>query len=71
MMGFLSIFTNIILFTFASDQIDHVLPFLKHYKNDSATSVLTIFGIEHFLIAFAILLRYIFDTEPKWVSLFF
>jgi hypothetical protein len=34
-MAITSIFTNIILFTFASDQIDHLLPFLAKYRNDS------------------------------------
>ena len=70
-MAFLSIFTNIILFTFASEQIDALIPSLKKYTNDSTYSVLTVFSIEHILIAIAILLRVIFDREPGWVRIFF
>lgn len=34
-MAVTSVFTNIVLFTFASDQIDYLLPFLKKYRDDS------------------------------------
>ena len=34
-MASTSIFTNIILFTYASDQIDYLIPFLKRYRDDS------------------------------------
>lgn len=66
-MGFMSIFTNIILFTFASDQIDFLIPALSKYKSDSMQSLLTVFGIEHVLILFVVFLRSIFDRDPKWV----
>ena len=70
-MAFISIFTNIILFTYASDQIDHLLPFLAHYRNDSVYSVLTIFGLEHLLLALVVILRILLDTELSWVNIFF
>jgi anoctamin-10 len=71
LMAFLSVFTNIVLFAYASDQIDYLIPALQYYKNSSTTSVLTMFSIEHALIAFMILLRALFDKDPKWVKIFF
>lgn len=70
-IAFLSIFTNIILFTYASEQIDALIPSLKKYTHDSTYSVLAVFTIEHFLIVVAILLRTIFDTNPHWVKIFY
>jgi hypothetical protein len=70
-MAITSVFTNIILFTYASDQIDYVIPALKLYKNDSAFAILTIFGIEHVLIVFIIVLRFVLDRDPAWVTTFF
>lgn len=70
-IAFLSIFTNIILFTYASEQIDALIPSLKQYTHDSTYSVIAVFSIEHLLIAVAILLRVVFDREPSWVKIFF
>lgn len=70
-MAFISIFTNIILFTYASDQIDHLIPFLSHYRHDSVYSVLTIFGLEHLMLALVIVLRMLLDTELPWVQILF
>lgn len=69
-MAITSIFTNIILFTFASDQIDHLLPFLARYRNDSVQSVATMFTIEHAMILLVIILRVFLDKDPAWVSLY-
>ena len=69
-MAITSIFTNIVLFTFASDQIDYLLPFLKKYRDDSVQSVATTFAIEHIMLLVVILLRVFLDKDPAWVKLF-
>jgi anoctamin-10 len=66
-MAVTSIFTNIILFTYASDQIEHLLPFMRRSKTGE---VLAIFTIEHIMVAIVVLLRIFLDKDPKWVSLF-
>lgn len=63
----MSVFTNLILSCFASDQIDAILPWLKHYKNSSSTALLTVFSFEHILVFVVIALRLWFDTEPRWL----
>ena len=70
-MAFVSIFTNIILFALASDQLHHLLPFLKSYHEDKLTSTLTIFGVEHLIVGLIIILSLIFDKTPNWVDTFF
>jgi len=69
-MGFCSIFTNIILFTYASDQIEHIFPALKYYRDHEVYSVLTIFGIEHVLLLVVIVARFLLNKEPHWVKIF-
>ncbi len=69
-MAFTSIFTNIILFTYASDQIDHLIPFMKRYRDNSVQSVITVFTIEHFMLALVIILRVFLDKDPDWVKIF-
>jgi anoctamin-10 len=64
---FSAVFTNIILACFASDQIDAILPFMAGLKEESLTSVLTVFSIEHFLIIFVVVVRYCFEDAPRWV----
>jgi hypothetical protein len=66
-MAVTSIFTNIILFTYASDQIEHLLPFMK---GSQAGGVLTIFTIEHIMVGIVVLLRVFLDKDPRWVALF-
>jgi hypothetical protein len=31
-MALICVFTNIVLFSYASDQIEHLIPFLSHYR---------------------------------------
>lgn len=72
-MAFTSIFTNIILFTYASDQIDHLLPFLSrpdHGAQQTIASVVAAFTIEHIMLLIIIVLRVCLDKDPKWVKLF-
>ena len=70
-MAFTSIFTNIILFTYASDQIDHLLPFLAKWRDDSVYGVVTIFSIEHLMIIFIMLIRMVLNRSPYWVDLYY
>lgn len=66
-MAFTSIFTNLILFTYASEQIDHLLPFLAKYRDDPIYGVITLFSIEHMLLVFVLVLRLVLDKDPLWV----
>jgi len=65
-----SVFTNIALACYATNQIDHIIPYLKHYKENSATSLLTIFTIEHVMVAIVAILRFSFNTDPSWLRIF-
>ena len=65
-----AVFTNICLACYASNQIDHILPWLKDLREDSATSLITIFSIEHIMVAIVASLRLAFDGEPTWLSIF-
>ena len=67
----ISVFTNIALCCYASDQIDHLVPWLKGLKEDSSTEILTIFGIEHIMILIVFVLRFSLDGEPKWLKIFY
>ena len=67
----MSIFTNIILFTYASEQIDTLIPSLRKFTDDPAYSVLTCFTIEHLLIFLTVILKFTFDKNPYWVDVFF
>ena len=67
----MSVFTNIVLCCYASNQIDYVLPWLKGLKENSLTNILTIFGIEHVMLLTVFFLRLmIMDTEPNWLRIF-
>ena len=66
----MSVFTNIVLCCYASDQIDYVLPWLKGLKEDSSTNIITIFGIEHVMVLIVGFLRIVLDTEPRWLTIF-
>jgi hypothetical protein len=46
------------------------LPFLKNYKENSATSLITIFSIEHVMIAIVGILRLSFSGDPRWLEIF-
>ena len=69
-LTFGSVFTNIVLCCYASDQIDYVLPWLKHLREDSATSIVTVFGIEHVMITIVLLVRLAISTQPDWLIIF-
>ena len=71
-MAFTSIFTNIILFTYASDQLDHLLPFLsrEHSGVSTVRLVVGVFTIEHIMLVIVVLLRVLLDKDPAWVRLF-
>ena len=70
-MAFVCVFTNIVLFSYASDQIEHLIPFLSQYRQDSVYSIMTIFGLEHLMVAVVLVLRILLDTELPWVTTFF
>ena len=70
MLTFGSVFTNIVLCCYASDQIDNVFPWLKNMRDDSATSLLTVFGIEHVMICFVLIVRLAISSKPAWLRIF-
>ena len=70
MLTFGSVFTNIVLCCYASDQIDCVLPWLKNLREDSATSLITVFGIEHFMVVFILVVRLTLNSKPSWLRIF-
>ena len=65
-----SVFTNIVLCCYASDQIDYVLPWLKNLREDSATSLVTVFGIEHVMVAIVLIIRFTISNHPRWLRIF-
>ena len=34
------------------------------------TSIITVFCIEHFLVLFVVVVRFMYEGRPKWVSIF-
>ena len=67
---FLAIFSNIIISCYASDQMDQILPWLKSYKDDSATAMTTVFCLEHLLLLSIFMLKLLLDKEPEWIGIF-
>lgn len=67
-LTYVSIFTNIMLSCFASQQIDTILPFLKDYKDFSKTSIVTVVSIEHVIVALVLLFKWCYDREPIWLQ---
>lgn len=65
---FSSIFTNLILACFASNQIDAIIPMLKNYGNGSWVELYTEFAVEHFLLFLVIALRIAFNSDPAWLA---
>jgi len=67
---FVSIFTNIFLCCYASNQIDPLLPWLKMEKKFSKHALGAMVGIEHLLIFAVVLLRVYMSSDPNWLSLY-
>ena len=67
-LTFGSIFTNLVLCGFASDQIDQIFPYLKNYRDFSLVSYLTMFAIEHVIIVIVLVYLRLFDCDPLWVT---
>ena len=68
---FLSVFSNIIVSAYASDQIDGLFPWLKDLKENSETSLLTVFTLEHLLLFSVFSIQALLDRRPPWVEAFF
>jgi anoctamin-10 len=66
----LSIFSNIIVCCFASNQIDNLFPWLSAYRDDPSTSLTTVFSLEHLLLFGIFILKLVRDRNPKWVSIY-
>ena len=68
---FLSVFSNIIVSCYASDQIDGLFPWLKDLKENSETSLLTVFTLEHMLLFSVTAIKMFLDRKPSWVEAYF
>jgi hypothetical protein len=40
-------------------------------REDSLTSLITVFSIEHLLVLFVIVYRFCYERPPKWVRTFY
>ena len=67
---FLSVFSNIIVSCYASDQIDALLPWMKEMKENSETALLTVFSLEHLLLFSVAGIKIFLDRAPSWVEAF-
>merc|ERR1712224_609303 len=67
---FLSVFSNIIVCCYASDQIDSLLPWMKELKENSETAMITVFSLEHILLFSIAAIHMIYDKEPEWTLTF-
>jgi hypothetical protein len=66
----LSVFSNLIISCFCSDQIDYLFPWLGGLRNTSLEALKTVFILEHAIIAAFIALRMVYLYEPSWVTVF-
>lgn len=67
LLTYAAVFTNIWLMTFASQQIDAIMPFLAGKKDFGLESVLTMFSIEHIMVLIVVMYHILMNNEPKWV----
>lgn len=67
---FLSVFSNIIISCYASDQIDALLPWMKDLKENSETSLFTVFTLEHILLFSVAAIQMVMNTKPNWVQVY-
>ena len=47
-----------------------MFPWLKNMRDDSATSLLTVFGIEHVMVCFVLIVRLAISSKPGWLRTF-
>ena len=66
----LSVFSNLIVTCFASDQIDSLIPWMAGLRETSVESIATVMAIEHWLFAIIVILRLIYKREPAWVDVY-
>jgi anoctamin-10 len=67
---FFSVFSNIIVSCYASNQMDYLLPWLKNYRDDSTTAITTVFVLEHVLLLTVFALKLALDKDPEWINTF-
>ena len=61
---FFSVFSNIIVSCYASDQIDNLLPWMAHYRDNESTSLVTVFALEHILLFSIFAIKLYWDRKP-------
>jgi len=83
-MCYLCVITNIVLISFSSDQIAHIMPsFFKEsainpgnlltahtVKGKGKQAIGILFFIEHIMLIFIFLLRYFISSQPEWLSIY-
>ena len=67
---FLAVFSNIIVSCFASDQVDYLFPWMREYRDNSDTSITTVFALEHILLFSVFMIKITYDKDPSWVKTF-
>jgi len=67
---FLSIFSNIIVSCYASNQMDYLLPWLAEYRDNESTSISTVFALEHILLLTVFALKLALDKDPQWINVY-
>lgn len=65
-----SIFTNLTLCCFASNQIDSIFPWMSNYKDSSKEAIMLIIILEHAILAVVLIFKNRFDQEPNWLTTF-
>jgi len=69
-LTYASIFTNMTLCCFASNQIDALFPWMSKYKDFSKEAIMMVVMIEHIILAVVLVFKNRFDTEPNWLATF-
>ncbi len=69
-ISYVSIFTNIWLAFFSSNQTDSLFPSLATKKNFSTENIVAMFSIEHFMLLFVLIFHLLRDTDPRWLVIF-
>lgn len=69
-LTYASIFTNITLCCFSSNQIDAIIPWLANYKDFSREAIIVVMIIEHAVLALTMFFVHKYDRDPTWLETF-
>lgn len=66
-LTYASIYTNITLTCFSSNQIDAIFPWMKEYKDFSKEAIILVIILEHVVLALVLTFKSRYDVEPNWL----